>query len=286
MKGTISSSGEHGASTAKDCAVDYGRRDRVLLTHLPCIKTVEELTGLLCRAGIIGLTCALKIQALLSERKDTETQVLIVAREWPNIMPGGPATHSADYASVWAGAHVRPIPATTPQLCREAEWLKMTCAEFGANSAPWAGITKVPGVEYIEAPNPDYENQTAETFASETGLEGYRVLSAQEKPEGIWLGFEYDTYCINTPVYLNSLLRKFILQGGKALKHNVGSEWEAFTLATNVVLAINASGTGFGDPKCFPTRGLTAETPHITAFHITDGFSPYRADYGDKRQLC
>ena len=27
---------------------------------------------------------------------------------------------------MWAGAHVRPIPASTPQLKREAQWLKET----------------------------------------------------------------------------------------------------------------------------------------------------------------
>ncbi|KAF9765122.1 hypothetical protein IL306_002647, partial [Fusarium sp. DS 682] len=211
-------------------------------------------------AGIIGLTSALKIQQLISDLPSTS--VLIVAKEWPTSIPGAPITHSADYASMWAGAHVRPIPASTPQLRREAKWVKHTVAEFEKHrlSEPWVGIRRLPGIEYLEDPSPEYLKQNAQSFANETGLPGYRKHEPHELPEGVKLGFEYKTYCIHAPLYCASLLRKFIIQGGKTLQRDLKSEWEAFILAPNVKIVVNASGMGFGDQKCFPIRGQTVLT--------------------------
>jgi hypothetical protein len=49
-------------------------------------------------------------------------QILVVAKELPILSFAGGA--SANHASIHAGAHVRPIPAYTPELGREARWLK------------------------------------------------------------------------------------------------------------------------------------------------------------------
>ncbi|RTE72416.1 hypothetical protein BHE90_013170 [Fusarium euwallaceae] len=209
-------------------------------------------------AGIIGLTSALKIQQLLAESPTTQsTSVLLVAKEWPTSIPGAPTSHSADYASMWAGAHVRPIPGSTPQLRQEAKWLKHTVAELERHrqSEPWVGIRRLPGIEYLEDPSPEYLKQDAQSFAAETGLSGYRKYEAHELPDGVKLAFEYDTYCINSPLYCSNLLRKFILQGGKTLQRELKSEEEAFTLASQVLFVVNASGMGFKDVKCFPIKG-------------------------------
>ncbi|KAI1039507.1 hypothetical protein LB505_002576 [Fusarium chuoi] len=58
---------------------------------------------------------------------------------------------------MWAGAHIRPIPASTPQLRREAKWVKHTVAELEKHrqSEPWVGIRRLPGIEYLEDPSPD-----------------------------------------------------------------------------------------------------------------------------------
>lgn len=210
------------------------------------------------RAGIIGLTSALKIQQLLSERDSSRsTDVLLVAREWPTSIPGAPIQHSADYASMWAGAHVRPIPGSTPQLRREAKWLKQTMVEFKRHleSDPSAGISQVPGVEYLGTSPPEYEEQDAETFTRESGLLGYRKYADSELPEGIRFGFEYQTYCVNSPLYCGNLLRKFILHGGQTLQRDIKSPWEPYSWGSHIKAVINASGVGFGDPKCYPIRG-------------------------------
>ncbi|KAM0248914.1 hypothetical protein ACHAP5_003121 [Fusarium lateritium] len=232
------------------------------------ISEATEATIVVIGAGIIGLTSALKIQQLIAESPSAQSaSVLLVAKEWPTSIPGAPITHSADYASMWAGAHVRPIPAATPQLRREAKWLKHTVVELEEHrqSEPGCGIRRLPGIEYLEDPPVEYVKQNAQSFADETGLPGYRKYEAHELPDGAKLGYEYETYCINAPLYSASLLRKFIVQGGTTLQRDLKSEWEAFILAPNVKLVVNASGMGFGDEKCFPIRGQTVLTNLSTA---------------------
>ncbi|OAQ99676.1 hypothetical protein LLEC1_05217 [Akanthomyces lecanii] len=216
-------------------------------------------------AGILGLSSAIKLQETIAARKDgggDDLQVLLVSREWPFSIPGSPSKHSANYASMWAGAHVRPIPATTAQLRREANWLKQTVAQMSTQveTEPWSGLTRTMGIELLESPDDGYRKQDANSFFQETGLARYRKWPESELPKDVVLGFEYETYCVNPPVYCQALLRRFILRGGKTLKSDLKSEWEAFGLHSNVVLVINASGTGFGDHKYFPTRGQTVVT--------------------------
>ncbi|KAJ4233206.1 hypothetical protein NW759_001987 [Fusarium solani] len=222
-------------------------------------------------AGIIGLTCALSIQSKLAEEHlEHQYLVMIVSRDFPTCTPGAPTSHAVDYASVWAGAHVRPIPASTPQLAREATWLKQTVQHLKgqAEREPWIGITPVTGVEYLETPDEAYQTWIGSSFEAETGLAGFRELPKSALPPGVLLGFEYQTFCLNAPVYCTGLLRKFLLQGGSTLKRNLANEWEGFSVAPDVATVINASGVGFGDPKCFPTRGQIVLT-NLTSFSKT-----------------
>ncbi|KFA56495.1 hypothetical protein S40293_01062 [Stachybotrys chartarum IBT 40293] len=226
---------------------------------------VSPPTVVVIGAGVVGLTCGLQLQHLVQDVPlQNRPVILLVARDWPSSTPGA---SSVDYASMWAGAHVRPIPPTTPQLQREARWLKHTVAEFArqVETEPWLGVTRTPGVEYLEAPDAGYAAQTKESFDEETGLPGYRRLGEDELPRGVVLGYEYGTFCVNAPLYCANLLRKFVLQGGKTLTKELKSEWEAYAVRPNVRLVVNASGTGFGDAKCFPTRGQTVITNFTSA---------------------
>ncbi|KAG6037835.1 hypothetical protein E4U41_004704 [Claviceps citrina] len=224
-------------------------------------------TVVIIGAGVIGLSTAVKLQARLEttyQSPASRPQILLVAKEWPApTVPGAsPLPHSPDYASMWAGAHVRPIPATTAQLRREASWLRTTVGEFHRQVAaePACGIARTRGVEYLEAPEPGYLSQDAGSFAAETALPGYTRFATCELPDGVALGYEYDTFCINPPVYCAALLRRFLLGGGKTLRADLKSEWDAFSLAQEVKLVVDASGTGFGDDSVFPTRGQTVVT--------------------------
>jgi len=217
-------------------------------------ETSHKTTIVIIGAGIIGLTIAVR---LLNTLDLSKFEILLVSREWPTSIPGAPIKHSVDYASMWAGAHVRPIPTSTPQLRREAAWLKHTVQLFEeqVRSTPSIGVTKCKGIEFLEAPPAEYKQQTPENFSSESGLKNYRMHDQSELPSGVQLGFEYDTFCINAPVYCANLLRLYILRGGRCLQHSVVNEREGYSFAPRVDLVINASGTGFGDRKSFPTRG-------------------------------
>jgi hypothetical protein len=215
----------------------------------------EQRTVVVIGAGIIGLTTAIR---LLDTLDPSQYRIAIVAQEWPTSIPGAPTEHSVNYASMWAGAHVRPIPASTPQLKREAEWLKQTIGVFReqVEESSMIGVTKCKGIEFLEAPPKDYAAQTKESFTAESGLPEYRRLDGSELPEGVKIGYEYETYCLHAPVYCASLLRSFIVRGGKCLKRQLSNIWEAYSLFEDVELVVNASGAGFGDPKYFPTRGM------------------------------
>lgn len=218
------------------------------------VKMTESTTIVVIGAGVIGLTTGLRLLAALDQAR---FKIVILSREWPTSIPGAPVKHSVNYASMWAGAHVRPIPASTPQLTREARWLKYTVQTFEEqlHQTSSIGVTKCKGIELLEAPSADYEQQTAESFSSESGLKSYRKYDQTELPKDVLLGYEYDTYCINAPVYCANLLRSFIVQGGRCLQCDLTSEREASNVAPNVGLVVNASGIGFGDRKCFPVRG-------------------------------
>ena len=230
-------------------------------------------------AGIVGLTCALKLQDILVKANRNQcTHVLVVAREWPASLPGSPPRHSIDYASMWAGAHVRPILATTPQLRREAAWLKQTVAEFARQfkDEPSIGITPTEALDLMELRESNYEAHTEQTFASETGLPGFQILPPSETPEGVLTAVKYQTYCVNPPLYCSNLLRKFLLQGGKTLQRELRSEWEAFSERSDIEFVVNASGYGFGDPKCFPVRGEWLG--RLQSLAGINSITPFRAD--------
>jgi len=110
------------------------------------------------------------------------------------------------------------------------------------------------GVELLETPSKEYVN----TVGCYADIDDFRVLPSAELPSGVKWGASYTTYCVNTPVYLAHLARKFILNGGKIVRKRLESLEDAFNLAINVRSVINCSGVGFNDPKCFITRGNTA----------------------------
>lgn len=168
-----------------------------------------------------------------------------------------PSDTSVNYASPWAGAHYRPVPGSSPQALKEAnqaqrtyEFLKRTAA-----TEPAAGVEFVGGVEYLEAPPPEYlDQQSVQNVYSH--LDGFRALRKEEVPAGVVWGVEYGSYVINSPVYCAHLLRKFILKGGETKQYTLANVEEAFSLARNVKTVVNCSGSGFGDPKSFVIRGM------------------------------
>lgn len=176
--------------------------------------------------------------------------MLLIARDFP-------ADTSVNYASPWAGAHYRPVPGSSPQALREAgqalrtyEFMKRVAAD-----EPAAGVRFIRGMEHLEAPPPEYldEKSVRNVYSH---LDGFRQLSAEQRPSGVVWGVEYDTFVVNSPVYCAYMLRKFILKGGTTKKYTLANLKEALSLARNVQTVVNCSGTGFEDPKSFIIRGM------------------------------
>ncbi len=80
---------------------------------------------------------------------------------------------------------------------------------------PEAGITFMKAYDYFEAPEIAQTSLTEEKALNEFGMKGFRFHSKDELPEGVQLGYEYDTWCVNPMVYCAFLLRRFAYRGGK-----------------------------------------------------------------------
>ena len=185
--------------------------------------------------------------------------MIIIARDLPG-------TESIDYASPWSGAHYRPIPDVTPQGIREASLARRTYEHFKKYAAdnPDASISFINGMDWLESPGEEY--LTARTRYQD--IDEFRVLNPEQLPPGVKWGASYKTWCVNTPVYLSHLMRRFLLNGGRMVQKQLESLSEAFTIHENVRTVINCTGVGFDDPASFITRGMFNAL--LTVIFLTD----------------
>ncbi|KAL1879976.1 hypothetical protein VTK73DRAFT_6556 [Phialemonium thermophilum] len=212
-------------------------------------------------AGVIGLSSAICLQ-------EAGYSVTIVARDFPTPFEIVDPQTQINYTSPWGGAHNRwvpPHPVPGPerdQALREHALSLSTFKRMEALAAaqPAAGITFMPGIEYLESPGPEYVALT-EVAAAELGMPGFRILRADEFPDArVAWGCEYRTWCVNPMVYCCFLLRQFVLRGGRIFKRELRCPDEVFALHSDlgtVNAAVNASGNGFGDKNMSITRGQT-----------------------------
>ena len=232
-------------------------------------------------AGITGLTTA----TLLQQQLPKDTPITIIAAETPDT-----EFPTADYASMWAGAHYRPChPLNTPQLIAE-EKLALRTAEAMrriARENPEAGVAEMPGIEYIEEPPKEILNlRTGDVYAWPG--DGFRVLEKDELPPGAEWGCVYQTYGVNIRVYIKWLLSRFLAKGGKLIQKRLSSADEAFKFVEKTGLekaqiVVNCSGRNFDhDPKMKIIRGQTVLVKnkyHGTAtWQKTDGMWEFLID--------
>ncbi|TGJ87828.1 hypothetical protein E0Z10_g932 [Xylaria hypoxylon] len=206
-------------------------------------------------AGVTGLSCALRIQ-------EAGHSVTIVAKDFPSGFETIDAATQINFTSPWGGAHNRFIlplsdAASDSQEAREHSMALLTWEEMHAlhNRYPEAGITLMKAYEYFEAPELNQTSLTEDTARNEFGMKGFRFHAKEELPEGVQLGYEYDTWCVNPMVYCAFLLRRFAYRGGKILTRGIRDPLELFEMndLAPVDVLINASGIGFGDPDVFIT---------------------------------
>ncbi|KAI2641106.1 nucleotide-binding domain-containing protein [Xylaria nigripes] len=210
-------------------------------------------------AGVIGLSCALHLQK-------AGHSVAIVAKDFPSGFETIDSATQINYTSPWAGAHNRfilPPPNAAPdsQEAREHAMSLLTWDEMRSLHAshPEAGITFLKGHDYFEAPELAQTSLTEEKARDEFGIKGFRFHTPNELPEGVKMGYEYDTWCLNPMVYCAFLLRRFAHRGGKIVKKAIRDPLEVFEMLDLAPfdLLVNASGFGFGDHDIFITTGQT-----------------------------
>ena len=132
-----------------------------------------------------------------------------------------------------------------------------------ARESPEAGVAVMKGVEYLERPSAEaVALKTGDVFAA-VG-DGFRILGEEELPEGVKWGCEYESYCVNVPVYCRWLLWRFQENGGRVLRHRLENAAEAFEVAEKMVgmgkvqCVVNCSGRNFDtDPDMKIIRGQT-----------------------------
>ncbi|KAF7563696.1 hypothetical protein G7046_g489 [Stylonectria norvegica] len=217
-------------------------------------------------AGVIGLTTAIVLQ-----KQDASRSITIVAAEVPTDPP---LDFSPDYASMWAGAHYRPIPGTTLQLKRERAFCLRTfkTMKLIAEGSPASGINFTRGLDYVESLSEDINMlRTGQTFAGED--DDFRILDKSELPAKVIWGAEYETYCVNVRIYCRWLLNEFLDHGGRLIKKRLGKIEDAFSVLypedpTMPVLVVNCSGRNFDlDPSVKVMRGQTVLVKN--AYHQT-----------------
>ena len=205
-------------------------------------------------AGVLGLSTANLLQTRLPH-----DQIIIVATE----LPTSPYP-TADYASMWAGAHYRPVPRSSRQLEDEAEMAMRTADTMKriAKETPEAGVEVMKGVEYLENPPP--ENLKLRSGDIYAGLnDQFCVMAQHELPEGVKWGCAYDAYCVNVPMYCRWLMYQFQARGGRVVQQRLNSAEDAFDFAqqlkvTKARTVVNCSGRNFDhDPKTKVIRGQT-----------------------------
>lgn len=227
----------------------------------------------------------------------------IVARDFPGPFETVDGTTQINYTSPWGGAHNRWVVPTggdgpeAAQLAREHELALETFRRMDAlaQTSPEAGVIFMRGVEYLEAPPPEYR-ALDDARAAELGVQDFRLLGAHEFPdERVAWGCEYRTWCANPMVYCCFLLRRFVYRGGRIVKREVRDPAEVFAVADlgRVDAVVNASGNGFGDDKMSITRGKYSFcslsfspaarlislisgflTPHLQARHVSSQTPP------------
>lgn len=217
-------------------------------------------TILVVGAGVLGLTAILALA-----EKFPDTKIVVVAEHGPHDGNLNPSMNNCrDYTSGWAGAHYRPFPSRSEQDIREAALTRATQRRFRSLllSNPETSIEFIPSSEYWEEADPLLES-LGNGYSDE--MAGFARKPLHKCPPGTAVGVEYETWCLNPPVYLFWLYRQimfghrnvtFVAAKTSLLK-------EAFqNYAPEASVIVNCSGMGVQwegglDPSCFPIRGQT-----------------------------
>lgn len=225
---------------------------------------IEKPHIVIAGAGILGLTTAWVIAENLSA-SNTPYEITIVAEYGPHSPTmNANLTNLAKYTSPWAGAHFRPFPSKNEQELKEMKLTRLTLQKFKqlSQTSPESSIKFVKGIEYLENPDEHYSK-----FAYGWSEEIDNFKHKTDKPG--FLGVEYDTWVVNSPIYLQFLYRKLSIEYSNInfLKIRLDSlkqinDLFPKTQSRTAPIIINCTGNGLQynggfDPECYPIRGQT-----------------------------
>ncbi|KAH8102276.1 D-amino-acid oxidase [Cristinia sonorae] len=229
-------------------------------------------------AGVVGLTTAVKIQ------EQGGYNVTIVAETFPS----DPKT--IRYTSLWAGAH---------HVSHADGDKKQEDIDRETFDVMWE-LSK-PGGEaegaFLRLPQTDYYYDGRDTHLN--WMPDFKPLPIDNLIEGAKTGASFTTLTIDTPVYCNYLVSRFLARGGTIVRAPVqhvsqiaegGAHVFTFSRAgkgprVDAIVACPGLGArtlgGVEDKDVFPTRGqvVMLRAPWInfgrTASHLKDGLWTY-----------
>ncbi|KAL6939925.1 hypothetical protein ACO0RG_003774 [Hanseniaspora osmophila] len=250
-------------------------------------------------AGVIGLSVCHQLLLDLStvSKRKTKPSIKIVAKHFPLKDIND---YTSEYTSPWAGAHFRPFPhrlnvddVTYSSDKRESGYTRETMNFFHANKKYLeqhaSSVQIMKGQDFLENPTPEYVNLLS--GYNSASLDGFKqatppTIASKTETARISFGYEYNTFCLNAPEYLNFLMQEikklsiqydipveFVNETVSCLKY-ASAKYEAS-------LVFNCSGLGMAwdsatckqDPNCYKIRGQTllVDVPS----HYTSVKSPY-----------
>ncbi|CAO3624450.1 unnamed protein product [Cunninghamella blakesleeana] len=201
----------------------------------------EHIVVLGC--GVTGLSVALQLI-------EKGYKVTIVAK-W---LPGD---RNIEYTSPFAGAHWRSYALKDDHLLQKFETITYKkFLQLGTEKSNETGIMIVNSYDYYtslkEMENPWFKDV----------VDDFSFIPSSEFPnQNIKVGHKYKTVLINSPYYLNWLLKQFTLKGGKIQRKELKDIHEVFNHDVDAVVNCTALGSlklgGVEDNKLFPVRGQT-----------------------------
>lgn len=209
-------------------------------------------------SGVLGLSTALAIK-----ETNPNVPVTVIAKQGPHIkLTNILMTDDHLYTSPWAGAHFRPFPLKNEQEAKESELTRITQKKFRelAKTNPELSIEIIKGIEYFEAPDEFYQ-KVAKGYSED--MVDFKVLDTIHLPNGVKMGTEYQTWSVNSPVYLQWLFRKLYYKYQvEFVNANLSSLREVNKYVEGNPVIVNCSGMGLQydggyDPASYPIRGQT-----------------------------
>ncbi|KAK2590992.1 hypothetical protein QQS21_011328 [Conoideocrella luteorostrata] len=215
-------------------------------------------------AGVIGLTAALQ----LSQDYDVTVLATHLPGDW-----------AVDFVSPRAGAHFRPTPVNSEQDAFENTLMRESFDKFKqlSDADKSSGVSFVPAEEYFDS---ELSGKDRDMFAA---WPGFRLFETSELPGGtVKAGLTYSAWVLNSPVYLKWLQAKAGENGAIFARETLSAIPEAVSVASQhrkdlpcPDVVVNASGSGFGDAACFPSRGqfilISNEYDKTISHHCGDG---------------